>query len=320
MKKRVVVYGLGGIFRADYDAIHEKYEVVGYCDRDEKKLAAISGLQINRDHLKEALTKCDFLLLSMSDNRMDIAQDLFVNYSISPEKMWFFRHIGEGENKDIIKPGMEFYGQFGDDAILLVLLRCLHFNPRNIRYLEIGTNDPVLSNNTFFFYSIGAHGVIIDPLPLIESFARRMRPRDHFIRAAVSDVGNETQTFLMSPATQGSSLYDGYAGSIATKISVAVLGINDVLRDIGFVPDVFVVDAEGEDEKIVKGIDFTKYRPAILEIEVNKAEKDGEVLKKFLHNKGYVLFTRIGSNAIYVDKSAWYNADLDSVNHFLSNV
>ncbi len=320
MKKKVIVYGLGENFKADFEAIHQQYDVVGYCDRDEKKLSAVSGPKITRHQLKDAIDRCDFLLLSMSDNRMDAAQDLVVNFAVSPEKIWFFRHTGEAEENNIIRSGMAFYGQFGDDAILLLLLRCLNYNAKNIHYLEIGTNDPILSNNTFFFYSIGASGVIIDPLPLVESFAKRMRPRDRFIRAAVSSIGTPTQTFLMSPATQGSSFYNNYTGGISTKISVPVLGINDIFEDIGFTPELFVVDAEGEDEKIVTGLDFTRYRPIIIEVEVNKAEQDGKRLTDFLQRNDYVFFTRIGSNAIYVDKVSWENASFDSVNQFFTHI
>lgn len=321
MKQKVIVYGLGENFQIDCAAIHEKYDVVGYCDRDERKFVLLpeGSNTISRAQLKEFLASCDFVLLAMSYNRFDIAQDLVVNLDIPADKIGFFRYSGElDEENALVHNGMEFYGQFADDAVLLILMRCLNYKKiADIRYLEIGTNDPIISNNTFLFYSLGARGVLVDPLPLVEAQARKMRPRDRVLRAAVSSTGGKTATFIMSAATQGSSLHSEYAGNKPTKISVPVLGINELLYDIGFVPDIFVVDAEGEDENIVRNIDFHKYRPVVMEIEINKAEQDGKMLTSFLKSKGYEMFTRIGSNGIYVDKAALKKADFDSVNRFI---
>ena len=55
------------------------------------------------------------------------------------------------------------YSQCGEDIIVARLLRDMGIDMPF--YVEIGTNDPVIFNNTYFFYRRGAHGVCVEPNP-----------------------------------------------------------------------------------------------------------------------------------------------------------
>ena len=99
-------------------------------------------------------------------------------------------------------------------------------------------------------------------------------------------------------------------------MEVPVFGIDELLDNLEFVPNLLVVDAEGEDERIIKGINFERFRPTVIEVEVNKAQEDGRRLTEYLGTNNYMLFTRIGSNAIYVDENAYKHNCFDEINAF----
>lgn len=308
--QKVIAYGLGHDFNLDKKLIHEKYDVVGYCDRDASKSEAYGNKQIKREQLKERLKECDLLLLTAARDRMDIVHDLIINFGIPLSKIWFFRHTGAEESFPHAgllpySPKYSFYGQFYDDAVLWLLFAQLGYKPTHVHYLEIGTNDPILANNTYFFYASGGSGTLVDPLPTSERFCRLMRPEDRFIQAAVSDNSSADATIYVGVAAQGSSLHEEYAPRKHIEIQVPQIGINDLLQTLEYVPELLVVDAEGEDEKILRSLNYDKYRPVIIEVEIDKAENDGEDFYQFVEGKGYIFCVRLGGNAIFIEESKY---------------
>ena len=263
------------------------------------------------ENLKNKIKNCDALLLTCARNRMDIVQHLTTKHSVPLDKIIFFRHNEKTPEywqnewmtyKPLCGPG---YGQFYDDVVVQGLFFALGMDLTKIRYLEIGTNDPVCSNNTFSLYLHGARGVLIDALPISEYFSKKIRPEDIFIRAAISDRNKEDTTFYIGTSTQGSSLNVNLTTKNHIPVQVQVIGINELLSKIGYAPDYITVDAEGEDEHILRALDYKKYRPTIVETEMDKMEKHGAAFIEFMEDKGYVLYTLIGGNFIFVDKTKW---------------
>ncbi len=308
--QKVIAYGLGHDFNLDKKLIHEKYDVVGYCDRDASKSEAYGNKQIKREQLKERLKACDLLLLTVARDRMDIVHDLILNFGIPLGKVWFFRHTGvEDSFRTPISPcynfNFNFYGQFYDDAVLWLLFKQLGYKPKQVRYLEIGTNDPILANNTYFFYASGGRGTLVDPLPTSARFCQLMRPEDRFVQAAISDIGGVDATVYVGVAAQGSSLHEEYAPQRHIEIKVPQLGINDLLLTLEYVPELLVVDAEGEDETILRSLNYNKYRPIIIEVEIDKTENEGDDFYQFMDEKGYIFFAHLGGNAIFIEGSKY---------------
>lgn len=84
------------------------------------------------------------------------------------------------------------------------------------------------------------------------------------------------------------------------QISVPVYNINDLLRMFKRTPTMLLIDAEGQDESILYGMDFENYAPLIIEFEADKA--DPERIHGYLRENGYVQFVKIGGNQIFLRK------------------
>ncbi|WP_408072054.1 hypothetical protein [Butyrivibrio sp. JL13D10] len=72
---------------------------------------------------------------------------------------------------------------------------------------------------------------------------------------------------------------------------------------LDFEPNMLLVDAEGYDEVIMRGIDYTKHKPEVIMVEIEHTTSTKEGLNDFIIDKGYILYTTISANSIYVDEN-----------------
>lgn len=84
-----------------------------------------------------------------------------------------------------VAPGSNLsYAQSGEDLVLDFLT---NYKPSGF-YVDVGCNHPVRQSNSFRFYRKGWSGVVIDANPVFRTKFQRMRPRDRFVEACVSDA------------------------------------------------------------------------------------------------------------------------------------
>src|SRR4051812_3390905 len=89
------------------------------------------------------------------------------------------------------------YSQAGEDMIVDYLFNS--FKITNPTYLEIGTNQPVLSNNTYFFYRKGYKGVCVEPDPEMYQFIKKKRPRDIVLNIGIGLNETTAADFYLFP-------------------------------------------------------------------------------------------------------------------------
>ena len=301
MQNRTIVYGLGMIYEANRERIENLYNVVGYCDRDISKIPTVGGMTCEQLR-NTSVDSYDILLIATVP--ILVIPDLIENLGIPQEKIHvlFYDDVERLEKHE-----MKFYGFCNEDAALICLIQMVWRGDFHIKYLEIGCNDPVHDNNSFNLYRLGARGVLVDPLPGLQNLVRWMRPEDTFIQLAVSRKSSvNKKTFYMSDAEQLGSLdarhHEKFSFAKAhniEEIKVDVVGINDLIAQIGFIPELLLIDAEGEDEKILYGIDYSRYKPPVIMAEV--CHGSGSAMENFMRQQGYCVFMRIAnSNTIFV--------------------
>ena len=79
--------------------------------------------------------------------------------------------------------GISFsFSSDGEDFIL----EKLFLGIKNGRYIDIGSNHPVVHSNTFKFYLLNWQGICVVPLPNMKKKYKTLRPKDIFISAGLS--------------------------------------------------------------------------------------------------------------------------------------
>ena len=207
------------------------------------------------------------------------------------------------------------YSQVGEDIIINFL-----FNSVNIQkptYLEIGTNQPVMCNNTYFFYNKGCRGVCIEPDIEMYKIIKRTRPRDTVLNIGIGlSENNEVPFYLFPGLVNGWSTFSEQEATIREKdsgikpkiISVPVKNINTIIEEnFTSCPNYISIDVEGLDLEILKSLNFDKYRPEVICVEtisfsvVNDEEMLYDIID-FMHSKGYATYADTHVNTIFYQK------------------
>lgn len=303
MKKNTLIYGINKDYYNNYNWIKANYEITGAYDQDESRLPDKIG--IRSQDIKDVIGRFDTILVTADP--VSIVHDLTNEYHVPIDKIEVLYY----ELDKQFKGNIHFWGADNDDAVLLLLTEQLGYGHKDVTYLEIGTNDPVRFNNTYNFYKKNTRGgVLVDALSIVGVLAKMSRPKDRFIHAAVSAKSGKDVFFYACKSSEISSLDknfhhqgDGISyNNTVSKIRVPNLGINNLLEQLGYLPDLLHVDAEGEDENILCAIDYEKYRIPIIMAETLNLDDNGARLHTFMDKKGYSIYTILKKNTIYITK------------------
>jgi FkbM family methyltransferase len=204
------------------------------------------------------------------------------------------------------------YSQVGEDLIINYL-----FNSLNIpypTYLEVGTNEPVVGNNTYFFYTKGCKGVCVEPNIELYKLIKKKRPRDTVLNIGIGLSDNQSARFyLFPPSLSGwntfsekeARLREIESGSKAKEISVPLKSINDIIeKHFNSCPNFISIDVEGLDMVILQSLDFNRFKPEVICAETisfstTNAEKKLHNMIDFMHSKGYFTYADTHVNSIF---------------------
>lgn len=208
------------------------------------------------------------------------------------------------------------FAQCGEDLIMSWLLTKTPLHLERVNYLDIGTHDPIKSNNTYSFYCGGGRGVLMEPNPTLADRLRAERPEDKLLSAGVGIDDTPELDFYMFDDDQLNTFDKEYAErmqrppasrKLLKVIKVPLLPINRVIAERmgGIAPDALSIDVEGLDLAILRTLDFAKYRPKVICTETLKTttfDHDPEI-GLLLKSKGYELWGRTFANSIFMDGS-----------------
>ena len=187
------------------------------------------------------------------------------------------------------------------------------FNGKRGSYVDIGVNDPVRDNNTYFFYERGWRGVNIEPASSWHAEIERRRPGDLNLRCAVSDHAGTARFYEVEDATCASglstldadhaaSLRD--AGREVRAYDVEVRTLAELIDAHELPPPDFVsIDVEGHEEAVLLGIPLDRWRPKAFVIEATEPMTNvpcHQAWEPILLRHGYLFACFNGINRFYV--------------------
>ena len=167
---------------------------------------------------------------------------------------------------------------------------------KNGFYVDVGCFHPLDRNNTYLLYLNKWRGINIDVSQFSIDLFNFMRPNDHNIKCAVSEKNQFVNVFFQKELSQLSTTDEEQAkkvfqGEIQSK-EIQSYTLNHILENSKFNNreiDLLDIDVEGTDYKVLLGLNFEKYKPKLICVEIhNKKIKDDKIYK-FLINKGYNL-------------------------------
>lgn len=210
------------------------------------------------------------------------------------------------------------YAQVGED--LIIDHACKELGIHNPSYLDIGAYDPTYSNNTYFFYLEGGHGVCIEPNPDMFRLIQKKRKKDISLNVGISPVANTSANYyvMTSPFLNTFSKEEADEAvankelktkqKIAKVLRIPLVTINSVMEK--YFPqgvDILSVDTESYDLDILRSLDFKRFRPKIICVETLRYDANGELQKSpdindYLVGQGYSLYADTRVNSIFVER------------------
>ncbi|MFD0930364.1 FkbM family methyltransferase [Methylophilus glucosoxydans] len=266
------------------------------------------------------------LIFSLKSNQTIIAISIFngfIKQKIYGIKMSLVKYLLALKGKVIsLKSEMtekkNSYSQSGEDLIVNFLIEWMGLS--EVSYLDLGANDPIHLNNTYFFYKKGYRGVLVEPDLFLANQLKKVRPNDVCEISAVGINDDPEVTFYKMSSntlstTQSSTvkLYESNSDhKLADEVKVKQIHINALLKKYFPLssPTFVSLDVEGMDLSIIKSWDFNKWRPSIFCIETltysqNKtAEKISEIFE-FMKLNGYIKYADTYINTIFVNRQDW---------------
>lgn len=181
-----------------------------------------------------------------------------------------------------------------------------------VTYVDVGAGDPIDCNNTWMFYKTGGYGVLVEPLDEFWPELWAKRPRDTLHCCACLDA-DETSRPLRVCGTV-SSFREDWKIRASDVRPVRTSTLDSILRhhpEIAANCQLCSIDVEGVEEQVIRGADWTVFRPEVLIVEYIKFDPHvvGEDLsgawKPLLEAAGYRECCRSWLNIIFLREDLW---------------
>jgi len=212
------------------------------------------------------------------------------------------------------------FSQAGEDRIINFLFE--DYGKSRISYLDLGSNYPDHSNNTFLFYRNGSRGVCIEAdAALVDDF-RAMRPEDKVINAGVAVTDASEATFyifdvpFISTFNKEEADYRETFGNhkVVKEVQVPLVTINSLIKEhFDIYPDFLSIDIESMDYEVLKSLDSDKYPIPVICVETceyteHHIRPKDHRFNDLMEPKGYEVYADTYINTIFVNKDWFYNS------------
>ncbi len=184
-----------------------------------------------------------------------------------------------------------------------------YLNFRNGFFIEAGANDGYSQSNTYYLEKkLGWRGILIEGIPELYEKCKTQRPHSIVYNCALVSNDFPHPSVLMHYA----HLMSVVDGSLKTEdeqnkhietgvdiqhltrsysVSVPARTLSSILDEVKDLPDIdfFSLDVEGYELEVLKGLDFSRYRPKYILVEA----KHFDEVNGFLADKNYKMLEKM---------------------------
>jgi len=216
---------------------------------------------------------------------------------------------------------VSFRKSYSQGAMDLILDTILKKKDSGV-YVDVGCQHPIKNNNTYLLFKRGWSGVNIDLDKFNIELFKFNRPRDYNVNKAVSDKKEIVDLYFYhqkSPInTLNKKISELQNDSVSEIKKMETETLSSILDSSPYKSiDVLSIDVEGSELKVLKGLNFDKYKPKLiiveyLDLKANKWEIPYNNFKNIQSSEIYNFL--ISKNYNFVN---WVNGDLVFVSrHF----
>ena len=210
------------------------------------------------------------------------------------------------------------FSQGSMDLILNIIFR----DQRSGVYVDVGCQHPIKNNNTFLLYKRGWSGINIDLDRVNIDLFNYHRPRDFNFNSAISDKKEEVDLFYYHQKSPINTLDKEVSNKQPAKLEKTLKIKTETLTDIIEKTtikniDILSIDVEGYELKVLKGLNFEKFKPKLIiaefldltatkwEIPYNNLDNvvNSEIYR-YMISKNYKLVNWVNGDLIFMIKNS----------------
>lgn len=178
-------------------------------------------------------------------------------------------------------------------------------------YIDVGAGSPEIHSVTKHFYDRGWHGVNVEPLPRWHRELEKARPRDINLAFGLAAAPGELEFFDVSADAAEESTFSaevadrlrerGFQLKVTTVAVTTLAAVCDEHAEGAI--DFLKIDVEGLELEVLRGGDWTRFRPAVVVVESTEpgSGKLAETgVLEFMTDMRYLPVLFDGLNTFYV--------------------
>jgi FkbM family methyltransferase len=155
--------------------------------------------------------------------------------------------------------------------------RCLDGEPAGF-YVDVGGGHPVYDNVSFAFYLAGWRGLVVEPNPALAALTRAVRPRDHLFEGLCGASTGAATLYLQrefhglsTTVAEHARAAESEVGRSAEAVTLPMITLAELCAQHALPRfDFLKVDVEGAEADVLRGADFTRFRPRLIVVEAIK--------------------------------------------------
>ncbi len=194
------------------------------------------------------------------------------------------------------------YSMFGEDIFIDNFFK----NKSNGIYVDVGCYHPLEGNNTHLLFKKGWSGMNIDLNKTSIELFRIARKNDINLRAAVTNKLNKIKFFYRKKINMLNTINKNFANKSfrkGFKIGFVKSSTLNSLLDKSKLKnkqiDLLNLDIEGNEINALKSLNFKKYNPKLICVEIHNYSKKGLKFSNFKSNPVYKFLRQKGYSKIW---------------------
>ena len=203
------------------------------------------------------------------------------------------------------------YSMYGEDIIIEQFFK----NKKKGFYVDIGCYHPLEGSNTYLLFKKGWNGINADVNSLSIELFNRAREKDHNVNLAVSNNKQKLKIYFRKKInmlnTSSKKLAKIHFRNGFQERVINACPLNEIIKKSKFNSkkiDFLNIDVEGKELNVLESLNFSRYKPKLICIEIHNHEKmydqNYDYLKrnsvyKFLIRKGYKVIWKNGFSFIF---------------------
>ena len=188
------------------------------------------------------------------------------------------------------------FSQFGEDLFIIDFFK----DQKKGKYVDLGAFHPMRLSNTYLLYKNGWSGVNVDLNPISIDLFNIARSKDENICSLISDQSNILKEAHFDHEWSAANSIES-SSNLKFKKKMKTSTFDDLVnQDFDFLN----IDLEGHDFNVLKTIDFNKFHPKLICIEILSDGQNKNNIFQCMQKNNYSFIKNLGPSFFFKKDNA----------------